>query len=519
MAQVFPSSVYYSFVMINRDGTNASLWQKTSPAYRSTNKPAKNAVYDVIIVGGGITGVATGLRLQESGLKCIILEAKNLCFGTTGGTTAHINTLLDNPYTMIASNFGKENAKRVASAAKDAVALIKKNIRQHSIDCSFEGVTAYLFSQNKQQTKELEDIFAATKDAGLPISYTQKLPFETTFDKAVKVAGQGKFHPVRYVYGLAKAFEEAGGVIVQNARVLSVDNSDPLLIKTNRSSFRGKLAIYATHTPLGINLLHLRLQPYRSYAMAVTLRDKKYPEDLAYDMYDPYHYYRSQEIDGKKYLIVGGYDHKTGKREDTETCFTDLEALIRKKFNVAAVLARWSSQYFEPADGLPYIGYLPGAGKKVLVATGFGGNGMTYSHVAALVLAAIVKRKKSDYTSLFDPGRIKPVAGFKSFVSQNVEVVKNFMSKIFSSDKIEGFSEIKPGEARIVSYEKENLAVYKDENGNVSAVNPACAHMKCTVAFNPSELSWDCPCHGARYAVNGEVLTGPASHDLERWGS
>jgi glycine/D-amino acid oxidase-like deaminating enzyme/nitrite reductase/ring-hydroxylating ferredoxin subunit len=505
--------------MINRDGINASLWQKTSQAYRIINKPVKDTVYDVIIVGGGITGVATGLRLQESGLKCIILEAKNLCFGTTGGTTAHINTLLDNPYTMIASNFGKENAQLVASATKDAVALIKKNIRQHAIECSFETVTAYLFSQNKQQAKELEDIFAATKDAGLPISYTKKLPFETQFDKAAKVTGQGKFHPVRYVHGLAKAFEEAGGVIVQDARVTSVDDKDTVDVETSASSYRGKQLIYATHTPLGINLLHLRLQPYRSYAMAVTLGDDKYPEDLAYDMYDPYHYYRSQEIDGKKYLIVGGYDHKTGKREDTETCFTELEGLIQKKFNVASVFARWSSQYFEPADGLPYIGYLPGAGKKVLVATGFGGNGMTYSHVAALLLTAIITGKKSDYTSLFDPGRIKPVAGFKNFVSQNVEVVKNLVSKIFSSEKIEALSEIKPGEARVVTYENEKLAVYKDENGKVSAVNPACAHMKCTVAYNPAERSWDCPCHGARYCINGEVITAPASHNLEQWGS
>jgi glycine/D-amino acid oxidase-like deaminating enzyme/nitrite reductase/ring-hydroxylating ferredoxin subunit len=503
--------------MINRDGINASLWQKTALAYQPTNKPATNIIYDVIIVGGGITGVATALRLQESGLKCIILEAKNLCFGTTGGTTAHINTLPDNPYTMIAANFGKENARMVANATKDAVALIENNIRQYAIDCAYAEATAYLFSQDEQQTKELEDIFSATKEAGLPIFYTEKLPFNTPFEKAVKVTGQAKFHPVRYVHGLAKAFEQAGGVIVQDARVLTVDEGEPVEVKTTVSSLRGKFVIYATHTPLGINLLHLRLQPFRSYAMAVTLTGENYPDDLTYDMYDPYNYYRSQEIDGKKYLIVGGYDHKTGKREDTETCFIELEALIRKNFNVASVFSKWSSQFFEPADGLPYIGYLPGGGKKVLVATGFGGNGMTYSHVAALVLTSIIQGEQSDYTSLFDPSRVKPVAGFKNFVSQNVEVVKNFVSKIFSADKIEGLSEIKPGEARIVIFENEKLAVYKDADGNVAAVNPACAHMKCTVAFNPSERSWDCPCHGARYAVTGEVLTGPSSHDLERW--
>ena len=157
-------------------------------------------------------------------------------------------------------------------------------------------------------------------------------------------------------------------------------------VSTQKENLGLTYFIYATHIPPGVNLLHLRCAPYRSYAMAVTLKNKKYPDDLYYDMYDPYHYIRSQKINDKNYLIVGAEDHKTGHVENTDECFKKLEAYIRKYFDVDAVENKWSSQYFEPADALPYIGHLPGNDENILVATGYGGNGMTYSHVAAITL-------------------------------------------------------------------------------------------------------------------------------------
>lgn len=502
--------------MIRRDGNNNSLWQKTASPYKSLNKPDKKTTYDVIIVGGGITGINTALLLQSSGLNCLVMEAKNLCFGATGGTTAHINTLLDTPYNTIASNFGREKAKLVADAAKEAVLLISQNIRNYSIDCEYETANAYLFSKNEQQTKELEEVVTSTKEAGLDIRYTQKIPVPIEFDKAAVITGQAKFHPVRYVHGLAKAFEEQGGVIVQQCRAHAFEENDIVTVNTGKGRFFAKKIVYATHTPLGVNLIHLRCQPFRSYAMAVQLHDQSYPEDLSYDMYDPYHYYRTQEISGQKYLIAGGYDHKTGGKENTESCFKELEAYIRKKFKVSKIASKWSSQYFEPADGLPYIGHLPGHSDAMFVASGFGGNGMTYSHVAALVLKAIFKNEENPYISLFNPNRIKPVAGFKNFISQNFETAKNILSKIFAADKIHELSELKPGEGKVVKYENEKLAIYKDLQGNITAVNPTCTHLKCEVGFNRTELSWDCPCHGARYSIEGEVLNGPADLPLEK---
>jgi glycine/D-amino acid oxidase-like deaminating enzyme len=205
--------------MIPRDGANTSLWQNTSELFTPVRLLVPDLKYDVVIAGGGITGVSTALLLQQAGLRCLLLEAQTLCFGTTGGTTAHLNTLLDTPYNTIAKNFGKENASLVALATRGAIALVKDNILKYKIPCDFEETSAFLFSQNDDQTKELDSIREATVDAGLSAVYTDTIPVPIQFDRAIVVKNQGKFHPVRYVLALAKAFEEAGGTIVQHCRV------------------------------------------------------------------------------------------------------------------------------------------------------------------------------------------------------------------------------------------------------------------------------------------------------------
>ena len=114
--------------MVNRDGYCVSLWQETVNFYTSKNKTKPEMIYDVIIIGAGITGISTGLLLQQAGKKCLIVEANTIGFGTTGGTTAHINTILDVPYTTIQKNFGKDNTKLVAQSVIEAVDFIQKNM-------------------------------------------------------------------------------------------------------------------------------------------------------------------------------------------------------------------------------------------------------------------------------------------------------------------------------------------------------------------------------------------------------
>ena len=499
---------------MERDGATKSIWQDLPPYVSMKTNAAQH--YDVIIVGGGITGITTGLLLQNSGKKCLVAEAKNIGFGTSSGTTAHLNTILDLTYSEIEENFGEENTRIVLSAAMEAINLVEKNVRTYNIDCDFGERSGYLFSTDAKQTKKLDDAYIASKKAGCDVEYADTIPIPVDFQKALVFKRQAQIHPTKYLYGLAKAFENAGGTILQNCRVTEVKKGNDKMLEVN--TFLGKInaanVIYATHIPPGVNLLHFRCAPYRSYAMALTLNGD-YPHDLAYDLYDPYHYYRSQEIGGKKYLIAGGEDHRTGEKKDTEECFRQLERYLRQYFNVEEVVYKWSSQYFDPTDGLPYIGHLPGNPDTVFVATGYGGNGITYSQIAAQILTDLIVKGKSEYKAVFDPSRIKPVAGFEKFVENAADVTASFIEKLFPPGKIDPQT-LKNGEARLIKYENESIAVYKDENGQIHSVNPACTHIDCTVAWNTAEQIWECPCHGSRFNKDGEMVTAPARKDLQK---
>lgn len=501
--------------MISRDGSCTSVWQNSVAPYEARSHNFKETVFDVAIVGGGITGITLALLLQKEGRNCVVLEANNLCYGTTGGTTAHLNTLLDNPYTSIIKDFGKEGAHLVAKAAREAIDLVETNILNHNIECGFERTSAYLFSQDEEQTSELNDILEACKEIGVESHFTNHVTVPIPFQKAMLVQRQGKFHPVQYVYALAEEFENAGGVIVQRCRVTNAEEDEVISIETTQGNFKAYKLVYATHIPPGINLLHLRCPAYRSYAMAVKLKNQNYPEGLIYDMYDPYHYYRTQDVEGQKYLIVGGEDHRTGENTNTHKSFLQLESHVRTYFQIEEIAYKWSSQYYEPVDGLPYIGKLPGAAKNIFVATGYGGNGMTYSHVAALELKDQILYEESRYHELFSPSRVKPIAGFTEFVKHNADVAAQFVGKWFATEKMEELSSLAADEGKVVKFNNETMALYKDKAGSLHAVNPTCTHMKCSVAWNAAEKSWDCPCHGARYSTEGVVLNGPADVNLE----
>ncbi|HEY0354573.1 MAG TPA: FAD-binding oxidoreductase, partial [Flavisolibacter sp.] len=427
---------------MKRDGAQTSLWQDKMPDYTAQTQHIANRQFDVMIVGGGITGITTALQLQKQGLNCLVAEAYNLCFGTSGGTTAHLNSFFDTTYHDIIKGFGEDNAQRVARAAQQALELYRTNIETYSIDCGYEQKDGYLFAMDEKQVEELDKIFEDSKKAGVDVAYTDRIPVPIPFQKAIVYHEQAQVHPSRYVYALAKAFEEAGGVIAQNCQVKDFKGDTVLEVETSLGTVNAGSLIWATHIPPGVNLLHFRCAPYRSYAMAVTLKDGAYPDGLAYDMYDPYHYYRTQEVDGKKYLIAGGEDHKTAHEENTDACFTRLEAYVRGHFDVDQVAFKWSSQYFEPADGLAYIGHLPGNPSNVLVATGLGGNGMTYSHIAAITLTDLIVKGESEFAKLFDPDRLKPVAGFSNFVKENADVVKEFIGGYLSKDKLTDLADL-----------------------------------------------------------------------------
>src|SRR5690606_12644993 len=267
-----------------------------------------------------------------------------------GGTTAHLNTILDCYYNRIEKNFGEDSAQLVARITRETIDLVSANVQAYQIDCDFKEQPGYLYADNEEQVKELEEIYESSKKAGVSVSWANDIPVPYPFLKALVFDRQASVHPTKYLYGIATAFEQLGGVIMQHSRVVSVDDDEIIKATINNEIYQGHNLIYATHVPPGVNLLHFRCAPYRSYALALKLNNDDYPDALAYDLQDPYHYFRTHSDNGEKYLVVGGEDHKTGHEENTEACFSRLESYCRSKYDVAEIVNKWSSQYFEPTD-------------------------------------------------------------------------------------------------------------------------------------------------------------------------
>ena len=506
---------------MERDGFNESVWQTGRPGYIARAEAISGGVYDVLIVGGGITGITTAYMMQKAGLRCLVAESRTLCFGTTGGTTAHLNNFFDSTYAQFQKSFGEENAALLAQTANQALDLYRSNVNELNLDCDYVENEGCLFSVDEKQAKQLEDVLKASKKAGIAVRETNQNPVPIPFTRAIVYEKQAQINPVNYVFGLAMAFENSGGVILQHCRVTGIgaaekgENNGVLTVETSLGQVRSKNVVYATHIPPGVNLLHFKCSPWRSYVLACRLENEAdYPNNPAYDMADPYHYYRTQLIDGKKYLIAGGEDHATGREEDTDAPFQRLEKYISQYFRISEVSRKWSSQYFDPADGLAYIGHLPGAPENVFVGCGFAGNGMTYSHIAAGLFLDLVRGKHTAVSELFSPARLKPITALGNEIASGASVAASFIADRFKIKKIVDASELDRGEARLVKQDGEQLAIYRDERGKFHTVSPTCTHLACLVHWNKSERSWDCPCHGARYNIDGEMITGPADRDL-----
>lgn len=499
---------------MKRDGVLKSFWE-SEPHLELTDNLSEQ--YDTVIIGGGITGVTLAIELQRRGQHCLLIEKEQLGFGTTGGTTAHINNFFDASYDQVISDFGEDNAKVLAKAAKEVVHYIKRNVEQYHIPCEFAECDFFLFSAEEKQNKMLDDILEAHQTVGIETKAVREIPFPMQFEKAIQIHGQVHFHPLKYIYRLAKEFLKNGGHILAGTLVEEYKSEkDAVLVKTDSGkNFQAKNLVWATHSSPGNNRFNALVAPYRSYALTAKLANP--PKKIAQmaDLYDPYHYVRFHKSGDQYYLIAGGFDHKTGHEEDTQKCFDDLEKYVTDHFKNVSITHRWSSQYYVPADGLAYIGKMPGE-DNVYVCTAYNGNGMTFGTMAAFVIPDLIEGKETDLTKLLSPSRIKPVASASSVVTENADAVFRMIKDKFTAEKVEDLAEIQKEEGKIVKVEGETCAAYRDAEGALHLLSPVCTHTGCNVQWNGSEKSWDCPCHGSRFSIDGKVLNGPAVKDLRK---
>jgi Rieske Fe-S protein len=270
----------------------------------------------------------------------------------------------------------------------------------------------------------------------------------------------------------------------------------------------------ATNTPVNdLVAIHTKQAPYVTYVIGVRVPKGSITRALYWDTGDPYHYVRLQTENGYDVLIAGGEDHKTGQANDGFERYGRLEQWTRERFpQMLEVQFRWSGQVMEPVDGLAFIGRNPLDDDNVYIATGDSGQGMTHGTIAGMLLTDLIQGRKNQWENLYDPSRIR-VKSLPEYASENINVARQYADYVTAGD-ITSESELKPGEGAIMRDGVSKVAVHRDHNGNVHKLSAVCPHLGCVVAWNSTEQTWDCPCHGSRYSAEGRVYQGPANSNL-----
>ncbi|MFY2556752.1 FAD-dependent oxidoreductase [Corallococcus terminator] len=473
---------------------------------------AGDLTVDVVVIGGGITGLTTAWLLKRAGKQVAVVEMNRILSGQTGQTTAHLTELLDTPYATLRRDFGEKGARMAASSSRAALEQVATLVEELSLDCDFQRVPAFRYAETVHEWHALEQEFSAARDAGLHVSLTHAVPLPFTVKGALRVEDQALFHPRKYLLGLVDQLIGEGCFLFETTRVKEVHDGAPCRVVTDRGTITAGAVVEATHSPLNRVLLQTKLAAYRSYAVAGPLDGPLEPAQY-YDSREPYHYIRTQSVDGRAYVIVGGEDHKVGAEEDTGQRYASLEAYALKHFPVTQLTYRWSGQVIESADGLPYIGR-NAASRNVYVATGFSGTGMTFGTLAGMLISDLILGRQNPHAALYDATRVKPLAGAKDFIQENAETAFRFIADRLAKPEGRHLSEVAPGEAKILEVDGQKVAVYREADGTSHAVSPVCTHLGCHVHWNGAERSWDCPCHGGRFSPTGKVLNGPAVKDL-----
>ncbi|GGE33201.1 oxidoreductase [Pullulanibacillus camelliae] len=476
-----------------------------------------NLQVDVVIVGGGITGLTAAYLLVKEGLKVAVLEAGKLLNGTTGHTTAKVTVQHGLIYDEFIQNIGKSRTRLYYEANAEALSFIRKTIEEHSIDCDFSEQDAYIYATTEHYARKLEKEAKAYAKLGIDGGLVNNLALDIDIQNGLVMKNQAQFHPVKYLARFIDVIKEKGGLIFEDTTAVNVKTGkEPVVFTRKGLEVTGRYVLVCSHFPFyeGKGFYFTRMHAERSYVVAVKTK-KHYPGGMYINAEDPVRSLRSTMMNGEEIVLVGGESHKTGQGTDTMAHYKALETFGDELFGIDRVAYRWSAQDLVTLDKLPYIGELTSGEANILVATGYRKWGMTNGTAAALLLRDYVMQQETPYQKLFTPSRFYLHPSLKNFLVENANVAGHLIKgKIEAPNR--KMNDFANDEGGVVIHKGQRKGVYKDKEGALHVVDTTCTHLGCEVEWNDGERTWDCPCHGSRFSYTGEVIEGPAETPLQQ---
>lgn len=488
-----------------------SVWRGTAANDRASRhlRLSGRVEADVVIIGGGITGVTCAVLLALAGRHVVVLEARTLGFGTTGHSTGNLYEALDAGLAGVEKKWGKDVVGRVIASRREAVDLVERFAADIGEATAFRRCPLVQYSED--DWSQIEEEYETLRAAGVPVRFGQAEELPGATGRAMVVDGQAQFHPFNYVQGLAERAVGHGALIYEDSAVVEISAGDGL-VRSASGSVKAKAIVVATHTPKGVYGLHGQMLTCREYAAAYEFPSLSLPQGIFWQRGTVTRSFRKLEMGGRRYLITVGSPDKTGLH-DPQKSLAAVESLFDRKVRADDARWAWSAQAYHSPDLLPYIGH--SALHDVYIATGFGADGLTYGTLAAQILCDAIVGKDNRWAELYRPGRFAPLKSARQTIEEQTIALKGLIGDRLAVPDYAEASSIPPGSGAVVKAQGRNIALYRDPAGALHGVSAACTHLGCIVHWNALEKSWDCPCHGSRFGTDGSVIEGPALAALE----
>ncbi len=445
----------------------------------------------------GSAGLTAGYLLKKAGKTVCLLERDRLGSGDTGRTTAHLTAVTDRRISTLINSFGKETAGLVWEAGEASINTIEAIVGEEGIDCEFRRVPGYLHASLTGPGDESRDLSSeadAARGLGIDAVYVPQVPRLGV--PGVRYSNQAKFHPLRYLQGLARALRGDGSEIHEESEVSEVE-AKPLAVKVGDVRVECDYLVIATHVPLmgiaglvGAALFQAKLIPYSSYAISARIPRGDFPEASFWDTSNPYYYLRIDRARDHDRAIFGGEDHKTGQADDTAARFKRLEGLLKQLSPKAKIENRWSGQVIETIDGLPFIGE---TAENQFVATGFAGNGMTFGTLAGMMACDRALGRENPWHIVFDVNRKKIRDGAWKFLKENLDYPYYLLRDRFKSAEAPRHGPSSGARGRS-----------SRSTGNAWPVREM--ERESSIRCQPSALTWDAWFTGTRLRRRGTAL-------------
>lgn len=472
--------------------------------------------WDVIVVGGGLTGLTVAALLARAGRSVAVVEARHLGAGTTGRSTAKVSLLQGTHLSQVARRHSSAVLQSYAEANRAGLSWLDRFCREHGVECEPRPAYTYATSAGGESAarSELEALHTVGLDAATWVEHPP-LPFPTR--GAVMLPDQRQLDPVGLVAALAAEARRHGAVIVEGARVRRVRGHDPVRVVTEHGTASADLVVVATNMPiLDRGGFFARATPQRSYALA--FRTEHPTVDGMYLSADrPTRSLR--DADGGRMLLVGGDGHRTGAATSPARHLESLRSWTHHHFPGAVETHAWSAQDYATTSGLPYVGpVLPGA-EHLLVAGGYSKWGLTNGVAAALAIADRVLGDRQPWASAFEPWSARELPGLPGAALANLEVGVELVGGWLRPLRRVGAGAAPAEGGGQVRYDRPGPPTATARVGGAEqAVSAVCTHLGGVLRWNDAESSWDCPLHGSRFDTDGSVLEGPATCGLRRRG-